>query len=353
MTPEPGNSDVHPAPASGVGKARRAAAAAALVARHPRTAYRALYAAAHPPNLQAGPAGEAEASAADRFDAAMGMLVGLDVDLTFERDGVVWTVPPGQDGIAEDLFRTGAYSGETIAAILAFVAQERTERSHIVDIGANIGTTTVPFARAGFHVVAIEPVPAALHYLRTNIRANGLDEQVDILDVAIATGMDEVTLAVSTSLGNSEVISGTSEPGFSGHFGRGADIHVPARRLDDALGSCDVDAASLAIVWSDTQGSEPAVIETGASLWAAGVPLFAEFWLPGLKTKDGVRAFIELASAHFRTFIDGSSHGYRIMEALQSNADLQRVARPVADLSGFADEVSTYPDQFTDVLLLP
>jgi hypothetical protein len=162
-----------------------------------------------------------------------------------------------------------------------------------------------------------------------------------------------VTLAVSTSLGNSEVITGASEPGFSGQFGRAADICVPALTLDDALRSCDVDGSSTAIVWSDTQGSEPAVIETGAPLWAAGVPLFAEFWLPGLKTKDGVRAFVEGASAHFRTFIDGSSHGYRIMQALESNADRERVARPVADLGSFADEVSTYPDQFTDVLLLP
>ncbi len=351
MTPEGVDPEVDPEPVTDVSKLRRATAAAGLVARHPRAAYRALYAAAKPqPSAVPGPAAP---SPADRFDTAMGILVGLDVDLTFERDGVVWTVPPGQDGIAEDLFRTGAYSGETIAAVLAFVAQERPDRAQIVDIGANIGTTTVPFARAGFHVVAIEPVPAALRYLRTNITSNGLDEYVRVLEAAITTTAGEVMLAVSTSLGNSEVITGSSAPGFSGQFGRGADIRVPALTLDDALRSFDVDATSIAIVWSDTQGSEPAVIETGAPLWAAGIPLFAEFWLRGLEAKNGVQAFIDHANAHFTTFIDASNHAFRITQGLESSEAWQRVARPISDLGRLSDEVATYPDQFTDLLLLP
>jgi FkbM family methyltransferase len=281
----------------------------------------------------------------------MDLLLGLDLDLSFERDGVVWTVAPGQDGIAEELFFKGAYQGETTAAVLAFVAEQRTEYEWIIDVGANIGTTSVPFARAGFSVVAIEPVPATLRLLRRNIRANGLQERVRIIEGAVATGMDEVLIAVSSSLGTSEVITASSDvPVFKGRYGHAEDIRVPAFGLDEALDSCGISADSIAIVWSDTQGSETPVIETGSALWAAGVPLFAEFWPKGLESKGGLTAFVDCASQHFRSFIDASDNGFRIAQALGSAGELREAARPVAELSNLAEEVGS---DFTDVLLFP
>lgn len=283
----------------------------------------------------------------------MNLLTGLDVSLTFERDGVVWTVPPGQDGIGEDLFRTGAYSGGTVDAVRAFVAEHRPDRRWIVDVGANIGTTTIPFARAGFHVVAIEPVPAVLRYLRGNLEANGLADRVHVLEGAVAPGSDGALMTMSTSLGSSEVVSSTSAAaGFEIRYGRGETIRVPTLGLDEAVDSVGVPPASIALVWSDTQGSETAVIETGAALWAAGVPLFVEFWPGGLASKGGVDAFCDRASRHFRQFIDAANHGRLITQALEARGDRRAEPRPVAELWDLVDEVAGYPAQFTDILLL-
>lgn len=332
------------------GRARRIAGAAAYTVRHPKQVYRLIHHTAHP----AAAATPSALNNAQRFDAALHLLTGLGVSLTFERDGLIWTVPPGEDGIGEDLFRTGAYSGETIDAVRAFVAQYRPGRQWIVDVGANIGTTTIPFVRAGFHVIAIEPVPATLRYLRSNLEANGLAGQVRVVEGAVAARLEEVLITTSTSLGSSEVVSAASSTaGFEMRYGRGETIRVRALGLVQAIEEAAVAPESIALVWADTQGSETAVIETGAALWAAGVPLFAEFWLGGLASKGGVDGFVEHASRHFRQFIDAANHGRLLAGALDQDADQRPEARPVAELRDLAEEVASYPAQFTDILLLP
>jgi FkbM family methyltransferase len=331
-----------------VGRVLRLAAAAGLVARHPRRACRTLY------QETRGPKPEPPESHAQRFNRAMVLLTGLDVALSFERDGVKWTVPPGEDGIGEELFRAGTYCGETLDAVLAFVAERRPGCPWIVDVGANIGTTTIPCALAGFDVLAIEPVPATLRYLKVNIDSNALEKHVRVLEAAVAVGVDEVSIAVSTSLGNSEVIpTPASTPGFEGSYGRAETIRVPALELDAAVRSSNIPAESVAVVWSDAQGSDTSVIETGSALWSAGVPLFVEFWPPGLATKGGVDAFVNRASEHFKEFIHADNGGHEVLKALDACGDRRLAPRPVAELRGLEVIAANYPGQFTDVLLLP
>jgi hypothetical protein len=180
---------------------------------------------------------------------------------------------------------------------------------------------------------------------------------VRVVEAAIAAGVDAVTIAVSTSLGNSEVVaSPESEAVFERSYGRGETITVPALGVGQIAETAAVSADSVALVWSDTQGSEVAVIETGAELWKAGVPLFAELWLPGLETKHALQDFIACAQEHFVGFIDAANGGRDIREALVAarggpNVDL--ATRPVSELPDLVEMVRLYPGQFTDVLLMP
>jgi FkbM family methyltransferase len=269
-------------------------------------------------------------------------LTGLDVALTFERNGIVWTLPAGEDGIAEQLVRSGAYFGGTFDAVLEYVKQERAGHEWIVDVGANVGTTTVPFAKAGHRVVAIEPVPASIGYLRGNVDRNELADRVRIVEGAVTAGDDDVLVAVGTSLGSSEVIATPdTRPVFEGQYGRAGTIRARGLRLDEVVQDAGAEAGSVALVWSDTQGSEAAVIETGSELWAAGVPLFVELWPPGLAAHGGVDQFVAQARTHFRRFVHSE------------DLDVASAGRGVEELGAFADSVVDHPGQFTDVLLLP
>ncbi|CAD7927119.1 unnamed protein product [Amoebophrya sp. A25] len=59
------------------------------------------------------------------------------------------------------------------------------EMDAIVDVGANIGAVTVYFANRGFQVLAIEPLPGNLAYLRASVSANRLDHFVTIVPHAV------------------------------------------------------------------------------------------------------------------------------------------------------------------------
>ncbi len=77
------------------------------------------------------------------------------------------------------------------AARLMFAAGNRTERQRagrlarpgesVVDLFAGIGYFTIPAARAGAaRVVAVEKNPVAVHYLRENVRRNGVADRVEV-----------------------------------------------------------------------------------------------------------------------------------------------------------------------------
>jgi FkbM family methyltransferase len=329
------------------GPVRRMARAVSLVVRHPKRAYRALYAAGRSGSIS--PPTDAE-----RFAQALRVLTGIDVSLTFERNGVVWTVPPGEDGIGDALFAHGAYGARTLDQMMNFVTTRRPGRSWIIDVGANIGTTSVPFAKAGFEVLAIEPVPLTARYLRKNVDANGLTDHVRILEWAIASDVDEVLIAVSTSLGSSEVVpSSAAAAGFERRYQRESTIVVPALSLDAALAQSGVPVDEVAIVWSDTQASEAAVIDSGSSLWTAGVPLLTEFWPGGLALKGGVDHFIEVAGQHFKSFVNTVDRDHPFFQAMSTEGSMDVEARPLRELHELAKVVAVYPGEFTDILLVP
>jgi FkbM family methyltransferase len=321
-----------PAPSSG-SRARRLAAAAKFTLRHPTQAYQAILRVAR---------ATAPGSDGDGLADAMRTLTGLDIALTFERNGIVWTLPAGEDGIAEQLVRSGAYFGGTFDAVLDYVRQQRAGHEWVVDVGANVGTTTVPFAAAEYRVLAIEPVPASVGYLRGNVDRNGLSDRVHVVEGAVTADGDDVLLAVGTSLGSSEVIAtADTRPVFEGQYGRAGTIRARGLRLDEVVRAASVPTESVALVWSDTQGSEAAVIETGAALWAAGVPLFVELWPPGLAAHGGVEQFVAQAREHFTRFVHSES------------LDVTNGTRGSDELAAFAAAVLDHPGQFTDILLLP
>ena len=181
-------------------------------ARDPRRAYRTLLR-----EFSSRPT-EAADDPHSRFAAGQHVLTGLDVALVFERNGLTWAVPPGDDPIGRELFDVGSYQGVGVGAMVRYAQHERPNASWMIDVGANIGTTSVPMARAGYRCLAIEPVPSTLTFLRRNVAANGLADRITIIDAAVSSSEDEVIVAVSTSHGNSEVVATAGDtPGFARH----------------------------------------------------------------------------------------------------------------------------------------
>jgi FkbM family methyltransferase len=97
-----------------------------------------------------------------------------------------------RSGGGEKLFVQNARRSEFVClervCMILREAGKLTEPAVIVDVGAHIGTTTVPaltlhgFARA----VAVEPDPDNIRLLRVNVALNGLHERVRVIQAAVS-----------------------------------------------------------------------------------------------------------------------------------------------------------------------
>ena len=63
-----------------------------------------------------------------------------------------------------------------------------------IDVGANIGYTTMPICQQMAKVIAIEPDKRAMQFLRKNISINGFDKKVTIHRFAVSDHKGKMTL---------------------------------------------------------------------------------------------------------------------------------------------------------------
>jgi FkbM family methyltransferase len=169
----------------------------------------------------------------------------------------------------------------------------RPGRTTFVDVGANIGTTSIlAVTRAGFErAVAFEPSPRNLPLLRANVALNRLEDRVTVVPVALGEA------AATTAL-----LTQGSNPGDD-HVGSG-DTVVEMRRLDDALSAAGIEPADVGMLWIDVQGYEPFVLEGAGRYLDAPPPTVIEFWPAGLARAGGAARLGRVIADRYREITD-------------------------------------------------
>jgi len=151
--------------------------------------------------------------------------------------------------------------------VLEFLTQRLDHNSVFVDVGANIGATTVPLARKVARVIAIEPSPKVLPYLHRNIELNGISNITVVESAASLPGTAAVPLYMPPM---NNYVMGSSAPQFGVE-----PITVPALPLDSILemhGVSDVKAIKL-----DVEGYEAHVFLGAERLLSRGTAIIFEF----------------------------------------------------------------------------
>jgi FkbM family methyltransferase len=158
-----------------------------------------------------------------------------------------------------------------------------------IDIGANIGLTTIPVARnPRVACKAFEPEPGNFGYLRGNIERNCRHGNVELFNLALFNVATNLSFELSErNRGDHRIRLANGD----GEFGEGdrAVISVRAERLDDVL-----DATALArpiAVKIDTQGAESQVFAGGRAILGAAELIAFEFWPYGLARIGGDTGF--------------------------------------------------------------
>jgi FkbM family methyltransferase len=209
--------------------------------------------------------------------------------------------------------------------------------SVFVDVGANVGTTTLYAARTGSfaRIVSVEPSPDNLDVLRLNVQDNDLSGTVQV--VAAACGGEAGTVELlqsSISAGDHRVRRGGEIPATHQTV-----VEVPQRTLDEILSDAGVAPAEVALVWVDTQGHEPGVLAGGEATVRGGAPFLVELW-PEMYVQSGtLDSYLERLAESFRGYIDMREHG--------------EVEHPMSDLRQLVDRLLGERNGQTDLLLLP
>lgn len=209
--------------------------------------------------------------------------------------------------------------------------------STFLDVGANVGTTTLYAARTGAfdRLVAVEPSPDNLAVLRLNIERNSLQDQVTVVPAAAGAQEGMVELLQSSVSSGDHRIRRTGDVPAS----HAATVAVAQRPLDAILSSLDIEPSSVALVWVDTQGHEPAVIAGAASLVADSAPFLMEFW-PQMYAEAGtLDAHLDALRTSFRGFVD--------------LGDPTENEQPMDAIRGLTSELLDRRHGQTDLLFLP
>jgi len=208
--------------------------------------------------------------------------------------------------------------------VLARAVQLVVSRGTFVDVGANIGTTTIPalldhgFARA----VACEPGALAAESLRRSLAANGLAGRATVVEAAVTDAEGTLRLRMPTA------DSGILEVGAPD----GEEIEVVAVTLDGLAARGVYDSADVGMVWVDAQGHEGHVLAGATRLLERGVPLVVALRPKKLRRGGGLERYVELLEGRYERVVD------------------LRAAEPVEEIGAlrrFIDE-----NRKTDLLLL-
>lgn len=251
-------------------------------------------------------------------------------------------------GLSRTVFGHGSYELDVMGHTIA-LAEKHVGRAPLlagrtfVDIGANIGTSTVPaltvFGAAD--AVAIEPDAENYKLLRCNLIANDVEDRVRTLHAAVSdrngTGVLELDRG---NWGDHRVRTraGVTSGGFQ--ESTRPTVTVPLTRFDDIARELPIDLDRVGIVWMDVQGHEGHVLAGASSLIASEIPVAIEYWPYGLRRADGLTLLHDLISDGYRTVVD-------IRASMSGAGSGEMPASQVHSLDG------RYPGEtYTDLLLL-
>jgi FkbM family methyltransferase len=155
----------------------------------------------------------------------------------------------------------------------------------LVDVGANIGTISVPaITRNEFNsVVAFEPNPENFKLLRNNLIINNIEDKFEIYQCAVGNIEGDLDLELSNNNSGDHRISVSNENGLYDEGLRNR-IKVKSITLDSILNNIE---PNKTLFWIDVQGYEGHVLSGANEALKNKVPVVIEFWPYGLNRTDG------------------------------------------------------------------
>lgn len=206
---------------------------------------------------------------------------------TRDHHGNTYLVATHDPSIGRSVYVNGQYDAAKISVVLDVLDAHGIEITRVLDIGANIGTTTIELLTRLPRATAecFEPEPFNHWLLSRNIEANGLRDRTRLHRIALSDANGAISFEIAPDNPGDHRVRVTDVDGAFGEASR-ATIMVDARRLD-SLG-IPLDEHTLTCV--DVQSHEWNVLAGAPGLVG---PITLEFWPYGLARAGTLDSLID------------------------------------------------------------
>jgi FkbM family methyltransferase len=228
-----------------------------------------------------------------------------------------------------------------VELLVAMNGEQAVVGRQFLDVGANIGTATIPALRRHNFGTAIcfEPESENVLTLRLNLLLNGLEDRSHVVRAALSDTAGKALLAVYVQKGGKHHIVATSDA----QRRRAADatlVEVRALTLDQLVDHGTIDPAEVGLLWMDVQGHEGHILQGAGRLLDEGVPVVLE-WAPQALERHGT-GIGEIAARCYTHFLDVRNSIHQTDWELGSTPEL----------GDYAEEIVRDGRKFTDLLLV-
>jgi FkbM family methyltransferase len=177
--------------------------------------------------------------------------------------------------LKSNILREIVISGTYEPATAQFISRHVDPGRDAVDVGANVGLFTMKMLAAGARrVLAVEPMPRTLQFLKQNILDNGRTLQVILHPGAAGEERGETEIHYIPGKEEYSSLYPLSHPAIKGMETRS--LTVQAETLDSLIAASNLDPA---IVKIDTEGSEHRVLSGARNMMNSSRPiLIMEKW---------------------------------------------------------------------------
>lgn len=180
--------------------------------------------------------------------------------------------------------------------------------AEVLDLGANIGTTSVPLVTelGAAKVHSFEPAPQNFRLLQQNVIGNGLEDRIFPHRLALSDTKGQVAFELSPrNSGDNRIrVEASSAPGGQFEESSRKVIQVDAVTVDSLINDGVFDLEKVGLVWIDTQGHEALLLRGASQLLRSRIPIVMEYWPYALRRADSIDLLDELVIANFSHFLD-------------------------------------------------
>ena len=139
------------------------------------------------------------------------------------------------------------------------------KKDYVLDVGANIGCTSILFGERAHRVFAFEPCPSTFRFLEKNISRSGLKNiELNNLGLGSEPGQSEITYASSNRSG---AFVSDKTRASAGHVTE----TILIKRLDDVVAELNI--PRIDFIKIDVEGFEQHVLDGGKKVITAFMPV--------------------------------------------------------------------------------